>query len=409
MNEYIADITLDLDCRKTSPKICAGQYDKGRKIRIHITANGADYSASGATAVIKGRRHDKSYFSEECVVDNSGNVILTLSEDILAVCGFAYAKIVLSGSSKVYSTQVFIIDVDNGLEGPITDPANLSILNTILDRLRSTVEFVSVSSFNTATEPAKFYLVSTNDNDYIVLVVKGDETIVQYRFSCYVNGGEFAELKYRKGQIDGSTITWGLWEDIIDLSGYVENTLTIAGNALRGNISANTLRNSLAQDSIIKNTTTGHKGVFGTLQDGSPVYNSTGQASGWVELARKDSIPDVSDKVDKTQKIADIPLDDDIDKWVLGRKITPTNLGTGVNGYKGQYGLDRNDKPCVNLTAADGWEELALASAIPDVSGKENNSNKVTSLSSSSTNAQYPSAKCVYDLIGNVETLLSQV
>ena len=44
-----------------------------------------------------------------------------------------------------------------------------------------------------------------------------------------------------------------------------------------------------------------------------------------------------------------------------------------------------------------------------DISGKENVSNKVTSLSSSSTDTQYPSAKCVYDLIGNIESLLSEV
>lgn len=44
-----------------------------------------------------------------------------------------------------------------------------------------------------------------------------------------------------------------------------------------------------------------------------------------------------------------------------------------------------------------------------DISGKENTSNKVTSLSASSTNEQYPSAKCVYDLIGNIESLLSEV
>lgn len=37
-----------------------------------------------------------------------------------------------------------------------------------------------------------------------------------------------------------------------------------------------------------------------------------------------------------------------------------------------------------------------------DISGKENTSNKVTSLSSSSTDTQYPSAKCVYDLLANV-------
>lgn len=41
--------------------------------------------------------------------------------------------------------------------------------------------------------------------------------------------------------------------------------------------------------------------------------------------------------------------------------------------------------------------------------GYQTTSNLVTSLSSSSTNSQYPSAKCVYDIIGNIETLLSQV
>lgn len=44
-----------------------------------------------------------------------------------------------------------------------------------------------------------------------------------------------------------------------------------------------------------------------------------------------------------------------------------------------------------------------------DVSGKEDKSNKVTSLSSSSTDTQYPSAKCVYDLIGDVESLLAAI
>ena len=53
--------------------------------------------------------------------------------------------------------------------------------------------------------------------------------------------------------------------------------------------------------------------------------------------------------------------------------------------------------------------KIATMSDIPSVSGKENTSNKVTSLSSSSTDTQYPSAKCVYDLIGDIESLLSEV
>lgn len=39
----------------------------------------------------------------------------------------------------------------------------------------------------------------------------------------------------------------------------------------------------------------------------------------------------------------------------------------------------------------------------------ESTTNKVTSLSSSSTDTQYPSAKCVYDLVGNVESLLNNI
>lgn len=43
------------------------------------------------------------------------------------------------------------------------------------------------------------------------------------------------------------------------------------------------------------------------------------------------------------------------------------------------------------------------------LSGYEQISNKVTSLSSSSTDMQYPSAKCVYDLVGDIESALNTI
>lgn len=61
-------------------------------------------------------------------------------------------------------------------------------------------------------------------------------------------------------------------------------------------------------------------------------------------------------------------------------------------------GQSSNDKDLVN--------KKKLEDAI---SGKEDTSNKVTSLNQNSTDKEYPSAKCVYNLIGDVETLLSQV
>lgn len=43
------------------------------------------------------------------------------------------------------------------------------------------------------------------------------------------------------------------------------------------------------------------------------------------------------------------------------------------------------------------------------INSKEDISNKVTSISSTSTDTEYPSAKCVYDLIGDLETLLGGI
>jgi hypothetical protein len=42
----------------------------------------------------------------------------------------------------------------------------------------------------------------------------------------------------------------------------------------------------------------------------------------------------------------------------------------------------------------------------PDLSACEKLENKVTSISSSSTDTQYPTAKCVYDIVGDIESLL---
>ena len=41
------------------------------------------------------------------------------------------------------------------------------------------------------------------------------------------------------------------------------------------------------------------------------------------------------------------------------------------------------------------------------LTGKEDTANKVTSLSSSSTDTEYPSAKAVYDVVGDVESALA--
>ena len=134
MNEFVYELTLDLNCAKTPPVICSGQFDKGRKFEFTITANGEPFDITGCSAVLKGVRTDGSHFAVECTVSN-GKIIKTLDDTTLSVRGKTVAKLVVSDSEKSYSTQMFIIDVDSALDGDITVADNYSILNRLIEQI----------------------------------------------------------------------------------------------------------------------------------------------------------------------------------------------------------------------------------------------------------------------------------
>ena len=96
----------------------------------------------------------------------------------------------------------------------------------------------------------------------------------------------------------------------------------------------------------------------------------------------------------------------------------PQDLGAmayedNVDGYVGAVALsndydDLDNKPTIptiptNVSAFNN--DSGYLTVHQDITGKEDKSNKVTSLSSSSTDTQYPSAKTVYDAIENTFNL----
>lgn len=65
----------------------------------------------------------------------------------------------------------------------------------------------------------------------------------------------------------------------------------------------------------------------------------------------------------------------------------------------------------ISHASGDSYQSYAakISSIVPDVSEKEDVSNKVTTILSSSTDEQYPSAKCVWDIVGDVESALAAI
>ena len=273
MNEYLAEITLDLDCRKLPPQIAAGQYDKGRKCMIHITANDVSYSAAGATAVIKGRRQDKSYFSENCTIDNSGNVVFTMSEATLAVSGFSYAKVVLSDGTRTYSTQLFIIDVDNGLEGDVTVIDSFSVFNDCLRLLAELLGVADATSrldqYITVDDVLNSFAHADTDNvfsaeftanrfihKYAIAGSSLPETTIskttlgklplRYTVAVNENGEWFVPISYT---VDTESYKNIVWKQILtkeDMANYVPKTRKIAGVDLQDDIATAELKTALS-------------------------------------------------------------------------------------------------------------------------------------------------------------------
>lgn len=64
------------------------------------------------------------------------------------------------------------------------------------------------------------------------------------------------------------------------------------------------------------------------------------------------------------------------------------------------------DLPTIPSKTSDLTNDSGFLTQHQDISGKENIINKVTSLSSQSTNTEYPSAKCVYDEIDAINELI---
>lgn len=97
-----------------------------------------------------------------------------------------------------------------------------------------------------------------------------------------------------------------------------------------------------------------------------------------------------------------------------GRSFAVVELKSGTdvaNSANILFVIDKNPIQISDIEASD--EITAIVTSVDGqtgaITGVQKTSNLVTTVSSSSTNSQYPSAKLFYDTIGDVETLLSNI
>ena len=136
MNDYIAEITLDLNCERSCKTVMLTQFDKGKKIHLNVTANGSPYSVSGCSVVMKGVNSDGSRVAVDCEVEQDGTATAVTDDITFAVKGFAAARFVISDSERTYNTQRFLIYIDDALDTDVTSDPSYSILNRLIRQVQ---------------------------------------------------------------------------------------------------------------------------------------------------------------------------------------------------------------------------------------------------------------------------------
>lgn len=173
------------------------------------------------------------------------------------------------------------------------------------------------------------------------------------------------------------------------------------------------------QDATINgvNTLTIEEGQNITIEQVGNVMtiSSTGGGGGstnYNDLSNKPSINNVTLQGNKS--LTDLGIQPS------GDYVTPSDLSSVATS--GSYN-DLTNKPTIPSKTSDLTNDSGFITNSVDnltnyytksstdtlLGNKEDKSNKVTSLSSSSTDTQYPSAKCVYDLVGDINTALDTI
>lgn len=138
---------------------------------------------------------------------------------------------------------------------------------------------------------------------------------------------------------------------------------------------------------------------------GKPTLSTVATSGSYNDLTNKPNIP--SEQIQSDWNQSNTSAKD----YIKNKPTIPAVPTLADVATSGDYGdlINTPTIPTVPTNVSAFTNDAGYLTEHQDISGKENTSNKVTSLSSSSTDTQYPSAKAVYDLVGDIETLLAAI
>ena len=301
-----------------------------------------------------------------------------------------------SGADTLLQNQITALDNEIGYvelastSGTLTDEQYAECLKDycIIEPVGETAHYYKASESSAIIDFLKVgtdlrvFSTYTGISTYIYRINKSDKTfsLIQIEYYYYTKSQIDTKTSDLQSQIDGINAGQNLADIVADLTalGNLDTSKLQSGDKVE--VLSDSNHDNVSTVYNWNGTTWQYIGAYGT--------DSYTKAQMDSALALKQNVIDSSHKLD-----ADLVDDTNAtNKFVTtSEKAQITANQNAISGIK------------------DGTNIDSFADVESALSDKEDTSNKVTSISSSSTDTEYPSAKCVYDLIGDVETLLASI
>lgn len=416
LNDFVTNITLDLNCNKDTPTINSAQFDKGRKFSVAITANGESFSVAGCEATLKCVHSDKSSTSLDCTagISQAGTTVtVTIREDTLPVRGLTAAKLVFSDGTRNYSTQIFVIDVDSSLDGNVRATEAYSIINKLIDQVHALNESgliiidnelnenssnpvenrIVKAAMNTKANAADVYTKYAADEKFFTKTEasgKTDNTAfqafkneVENRFELHLSVG-FDENGVPVKWDNKTNYSGGAFADARIVTAFVASNVThLYSGAFAGSTNLTDIYIDKAQNAITIDS--------GAFPNGATVHYK-GEFNA-VDLIIRALRYSGAEKANKSDVYTKAQTDSAIGNAVSGKANSATTLGG--------YGItDAYTKVQMNYELA----KKADLEDIPDITGK---ADKGTTLADYGITNAYTKAQADSAVCGIIDTMFS--
>ena len=415
---------------QSSVVVNCSQYDSLFRVIQFSLYNGINEFSipDNCVVTIRGTKKDLTGFEYQC--EYEGNVVtFPIQDQVTVLPGKVPAEIRVTSGNEIIGSWNFVFLVEESPldENTIISETDLPLLESALEAadqaesFKNLAEQSATDAITSATEASDSATIATTNalksEGYAVGEQNGepvDETSIYYHnnakwYSQSGGGGthNYEELA-NKPSINNVTLVGD--KSLSDLgvptktseltndSGFITSVPVTSVNSKTGAVVLAASDVGALSDSTVIPTKTSELTNDSGFLTSVPVASVNGK-TGAVSL----SASDVGALASNTTYVS----------TVNGQSgavtiSVPTNtsdlvndsgfLTSAVTTFNGQSGAVTYSAPVSSVNGQTGA-----------VTGLQTTANLVTSVSSSSTDSQYPSAKCLYDMVGDIETLLASI